>query len=293
MLMSDIQIKLRGLIQPVSTDEVDLIAAEFQTDLPTGYKKYVSALGKGRLASLIRVYPPRQLISNTREFRKRISKHWLWTKTHDLLSKERALECVVVADTVNGDELIYHPSNTRELFFLPRGGDKTLVAGKGLLDALEWILTQRYRIKDRSFEPAHKPLYLTPIVPAVTGTYSSLKVGEDCGRHWVSGLEFIIVGSKEGFYAIIQQHAGIPTITRIHFDFEETGKVNGRNKISARFTTPKSSPLGEAEFRGTITNDALKGTLRFADVKTKYSLTKRDAWTFTLPRKASLWQSLS
>ena len=147
MLMSDIQVKMKGLIQPAAPDEVNLIRAELQTELPTGYKKYVSALGEGKLASLIRVYPPGKLISNTREFRQRISKHWFWTKSHDLLSKERALECVVVADTVNGDELIYHPSDTRKLFFLPRGGDDALVAGQGLLDALEWILTRRYRIK--------------------------------------------------------------------------------------------------------------------------------------------------
>ena len=136
------------------------------------------------------------------------------------------------------------------------------------------------------------PLYLMPIVPAVTGIFSSLKICEDRGRHYVFGLEMTIVGSKEGFYVIIQQHAGKPTVTQIHFDFEETGKVHGRSKFSARFTTAKSSPIGEAEFKGTITSDALRGTLRFADVKTKYSHTKRQAWTFSLPRKSSLWQSL-
>jgi len=42
------------------------------------------------------------------DWRDRIKKYWVWDKGTDLLPKARALECVIVGDTGNGDELVFH-----------------------------------------------------------------------------------------------------------------------------------------------------------------------------------------
>ena len=49
----------------------------------------------------------------------------------DILTKDRALECLIVADTMDGDELAMHPSEPDRLHVLPRHQEAIYVAGNG------------------------------------------------------------------------------------------------------------------------------------------------------------------
>jgi hypothetical protein len=51
------------------------------------------------------------------------------------------IEGVIVADTMDGDELMMHPSEPDRLYVLPRYEGAIYVAGDGLLPAMEWLLT--------------------------------------------------------------------------------------------------------------------------------------------------------
>jgi hypothetical protein len=46
------------------------------------------------------------------------------TKGKKLLPKEWALESVILGDTVNGDELVFHPCKPKQWFVLPRAAEK-------------------------------------------------------------------------------------------------------------------------------------------------------------------------
>jgi hypothetical protein len=124
---------------------------------PAGYREYVTTLGKGVLGgSFVRVYPPWRVVRELPVWRDRVRKYWFWDKGRKLLPKERALECVIVADTVNGDELVFHPGRPDRLFVLPRHRETVFEAGANLLDAVEWMcasgkLTKRF--PERAFEP--------------------------------------------------------------------------------------------------------------------------------------------
>ena len=55
-----------------------------------------------------------------------------------MLSKERALATVIIGDTLDGVELLVHPSNPERVFVLPRHS-ASYIAGNGLPTAIEWL----------------------------------------------------------------------------------------------------------------------------------------------------------
>jgi hypothetical protein len=136
---------------------VDAIETKLWIGFPAGYRDYVTKLGEGVLGgSFVRIYPPWRIEKELDEWRRRISKYWFWETSGEVLPKERALECVIIGDSVNGDELIFHPARPKQLFVLPRDGEKTLIAGSSLLEAVEWMcssgeLTEPFA--EREFEP--------------------------------------------------------------------------------------------------------------------------------------------
>jgi len=139
--------------------EVDAAEKQLGVRLPTGYREFIARLGEGRLAGYVRVYPPYQILegdNSVTAWRKRIDEYWFWDEGKDVLTKVKALECVIVADTMDGDELVAHPSEPDRLYVLPRYEEKIYVAGDGLLAAIEWLLTSGTltdAIDDRTFEP--------------------------------------------------------------------------------------------------------------------------------------------
>jgi len=138
--------------------EVDAAEAHLGIRFPTGYREYVTKFGEGVLGgSYIRIYPPRRILGgNLLQWRQRINEYWFWDLGRDVLTKEEALQSVKIGDTLDGDELIVHPSNPERVFILPRNRHEIYVAGDGLSEAIEWlcssgILTEAF--DERNFEP--------------------------------------------------------------------------------------------------------------------------------------------
>lgn len=126
---------------------------------PNGYGEFIARFGEGLLGGYLRVYPPHQILegdNNVMEWRRRIDEYWFWDDGRDVLTKEKALECTIVADTVDGDELATHPSEPDRLYVFPRYEETIYVAGDGLFAAIEWLLTSGTLtdpIEDRTFSP--------------------------------------------------------------------------------------------------------------------------------------------
>ncbi len=142
------------LVKPA---DVDALEAKLWVTFPDGYREYVTTLGEGVLGgTFVRVYPPWRIDKELVEWRRRVNKYWFWDKGRSLLPKERALECIPVGDTVNGDELVFHPTRPNRLFVLPRDREKVFVAGTDLLAAVEWMCGSGELVEpfpERNFEP--------------------------------------------------------------------------------------------------------------------------------------------
>lgn len=139
--------------------EVDAAETAFGR-FPTGYRDFIMRYGRGLIGGLVRIYTPDGLIdgpNNVSEWRKRIDEYWFWDQSADLLSKGHALECVCIADTVGGDELIFHPSNPDRVYVLAHDFDEAyLVSETGLEAAVDWFFTSGVLdqpFEDDSFEP--------------------------------------------------------------------------------------------------------------------------------------------
>ena len=126
---------------------------------PKDYSDFISRLGEGLLASFVRVYPPSRVMSGINcvaSWRQRIAEYWFWNEGEDVLDQETATECVIFADTQNGDELVFHPSNSNKIFVLPRYQERSFVASSdGLESAITWVLNSGVLIppiESREFE---------------------------------------------------------------------------------------------------------------------------------------------
>jgi predicted DNA-binding WGR domain protein len=142
----------------LATDkEVDALEAKLGITMPEGYREYVKTLGEGILGgTFVRVYGPGTIAKEVIPWRKRIKQYWFWDQGSAVLTKQRAVKSVIVGDTLQGDELIFHPEEPDRLLVLPRHKEKIFVAGSTLLEAVEWLcgsgkLTRRF--KEREFKP--------------------------------------------------------------------------------------------------------------------------------------------
>jgi predicted DNA-binding WGR domain protein len=152
--------KVRVLSKPLmlATDrEVDALEKKLGVRFPGGYREYVTTLGEGILGgTFVRVYGPGTIAKQLASWRKRIKQYWLWDQASAVLTKKRAVESIIIADTLQGDELLFHPEEPNRLLVLPRHKEKIFVAGSTLLEAVEWLcgsgkLTRRF--PERDFQP--------------------------------------------------------------------------------------------------------------------------------------------
>ena len=142
------------------TAEEDAAEAQLGIRFPTGYREYVTKFGEGVLGgTYVRIYPPRRILSgdnNLTEWRQRVTEYWFWDDGREVLTKERALQSIIIGDTFDGDELIVHPENPERVYVLPRHSENIHIAGDGLRAAIEWlcgsgVLTEAFL--ERNFEP--------------------------------------------------------------------------------------------------------------------------------------------
>ncbi len=156
MKIEDIQVVGKPLVLATPT-EADELASRLWITFPKGYREYVTLLGEGILGgSFVRIYPPWRIEQELPGWRRRIKKYWFWDCSRKLLPKERAAECVILGDTTNGDELIFHPTRPNQLFILPRDSELIFATGADLLTAVEWMCASGKLIEpfsDRNFAP--------------------------------------------------------------------------------------------------------------------------------------------
>jgi hypothetical protein len=137
--LTDVRITGKPLVLATST-EVDALEAKLWITFPKGYREYVTELGEGVLGGdLVRIYPPWRIAKELDEWRGRIAKYWFWDKSRAVLPKERALECVILGDTTNGDEIVFHSSRPGTLFVLPRDTAKADVLTGDLWVAVDHL----------------------------------------------------------------------------------------------------------------------------------------------------------
>ena len=148
---------LPGALDVPSKDSIHKLEQELSVKLPSGYSDYILKFGNGVLGgSLVRMYMPEKIGKELNEWRKRISEYWLWDETGTAISKDRAVESIIIGDTTIGDELIFHPGEINKLYVLPRQSYCAYYVGADVLEAIEWMCSSGKlvrKFKKREFAP--------------------------------------------------------------------------------------------------------------------------------------------
>lgn len=155
MILDEVKV-VGGPLVLATAEQVQEASDKAWANFPDGYAEFVTTLGEGRLGTFVRVYPPWRINMELAEWRSRIRQYWNWNGGKDVLPQDRAVECVIVADSMDGDELIFHPGRPNRLFVLPRHSSKIFEAGADFNSAIEWMLTSgklNKPISDRDFVP--------------------------------------------------------------------------------------------------------------------------------------------
>lgn len=145
-----------GPLVLATREDIEGLESRLWITFPEGYREYLTRLGEGILGSFVRIYPPWRVENELAEWRRRIAKYWFWDDGRDVLPKERALECIIIGDTLNGDEIVFHPTRRNRLFVLPRDEELIFEAGPDLLAAVDWIAQSGELVEplaDLDFEP--------------------------------------------------------------------------------------------------------------------------------------------
>jgi hypothetical protein len=156
-------------------DEIHSVEAKLNVSFPDGYREYVTTLGLGEYIynAVIRIDMPSAILLDHREYQESLEEYWFWEEGGDVLSKERAVECIRISDTVGGDTIIFHPSNSKKLFLLPHDEEIIYKIGSNLYEAIDWVCVewdlvvgnaeklpeQRYFVPNNPFQSTHGIIY--------------------------------------------------------------------------------------------------------------------------------------
>jgi hypothetical protein len=126
-------------LELATAEEVESAESQLGVKFPTGYREYVTTVGNGVYSSQVRIFMPRKIVTEYQEVQKRWKEYYFWGRGRHVLPKEKVLESITIGDTLNGDDLIFHPSQSDVLYVLPGESERIYVAGSSLYEALEWL----------------------------------------------------------------------------------------------------------------------------------------------------------
>jgi hypothetical protein len=140
MRLDEVHLVTKQLLRSTNA-EVSKIEALLETRFPPGFRKWMTTLGAGVLCDWVRVYRLPDLLLLIVEARARWREYDFWPQGHDVLAREAVWGSIVVADTLDGDEAVFHPSNPAGLYLLPRHEARIHRIGARFEDGLEWLCT--------------------------------------------------------------------------------------------------------------------------------------------------------
>ncbi len=133
------EIPYLGLDRPTASAEaIASLASAVGVPLPEGYVTYVTRFGESCDSTFLRVYPPERVLRERDEWQIRIDTYWHWSAAEDGFDRDEAYESYVLADTLSGDELIWHPAKPGRFYVLPRNLDAVIAREMSFEKLLAW-----------------------------------------------------------------------------------------------------------------------------------------------------------
>ena len=135
-------IKSRGKRAAVTEGDLEALARKYDTELPPGYRDFMERFGPGTYCKVLYVSSPLDAIEQTEQVRKHgaFTAHaGFWPNFADLASIEDAERLVVLATSMDGDELAFVAGEPERLYVFPRHRNEVDSVGPSFVHALGWF----------------------------------------------------------------------------------------------------------------------------------------------------------
>jgi hypothetical protein len=125
----------------VSDAEVDELETRLGVTMPVGYREFMTQLGDGNYCGYVYVLTPSYVEEPAKKWKSLDATRSNLGWHEDLLTPELVLQCIEIAHTLDGDEIVFHPSEPNKIYILPHYDHEIYLAGSTLKEALDWIFT--------------------------------------------------------------------------------------------------------------------------------------------------------
>ena len=147
-----------------SESDVNRLEEILNTQLPSGYREFATLLGRGEYCNFIRVDTPDEIEKEWKNRQEFLNEYFFWEMGEQVLSKEKIVESIQIASTIDGDVIIFHPSNSGRLYVLPRNGDMLYEIGSNLYEAIDWLCVS-HSTETGHVGETHERRYFVPYNP--------------------------------------------------------------------------------------------------------------------------------
>lgn len=106
--------------------------------LPRGYHAFLTTLGHGTYCDQVYVFPPDAIKQRTAELRKTLRDYFFWDRGVNVLAKSQVERSILIARSLDGDELIYCPNSEHGVYVLPRHDDTIYWLSPEFDDPIGW-----------------------------------------------------------------------------------------------------------------------------------------------------------
>lgn len=212
-----------GLARPaVSEGEFEALRAHSGAALPEGYSNYVTRFGEADDSGAVRVYRPTHVLEHRGWWRRRIDAYWFWAAAADGFDQDAAYESYVLADTFEGDEILWHPERAG-FYVLPRNHDQVIARAMNFESVVAWAVSagDLARVSMRRIAPLRdrvshafkygdleRALVVATLVALGSGAVTS-SAGESAVVAWPAhGLEVIL--TDDPYVALSHEPATSP-----------------------------------------------------------------------------------
>ena len=135
--------------------ESEILEVEAQLDLvfPADYKSFVTTFGAGELSVIfLRAFAPRQIMTVYRDkTQERLAEFWFWEESPEILTKQKAIECLPFFDSACGDDILFHPSDPNTWFILPYEEEK-VVTVYNFKELVDYYVERKRLANDSGFK---------------------------------------------------------------------------------------------------------------------------------------------
>ncbi len=110
-----------------------------KVNLPNDYCEFLIRFGGGDFCGCLSHFNCRDLLEGQQRYQSIFREFYLWDTKTSALSKQEVIEAIWLARSIDGDEIVFHPSKSPGLFLLPRNSETILPIGSRWEQVLDFF----------------------------------------------------------------------------------------------------------------------------------------------------------